>query len=622
MKSSVQEFYQTNAAKHKTTAEQLQKRINTISVLRFVAALLLFFCAYSCIYGMWNVSSTAWLLSFFTMFAVFAALVTHHARLFKQKEKSDALREVNIREEQALAGDWSSFPHGAEYFTHPALPQANDFALDLDIFGEASLFQRMNRTCTPHGSLRLAEMLTSTLETKSSIEERQTIIAELKERSGFRQEWYAARSSRVLSQNGREGLEKWLYEEPVLKGKIFLKVLMFALPVLFLCSLVFLIFHGEHPFAMKLITVCFIANMLTAAVFLRVIMREATLGERFAPLLGVYVRLLKVVLAANESSPFHTSSPKRVVACAEEATREIQRLSWLLNRFQEGNSLAGAIFLNGTVLWNLHCAAKLEQWRERNKTRTAEWFEAIAEMDALVSLSGFAFNHPHCTNPILQEASSVAQNEAIVRVSGLGHPFLTNESCVRNDLSFDREHGRVCVITGANMAGKSTFLRALGLNTVLAMIGLPVNATHFECSPVQVLTSMRTTDSLERHESYFFAELQRLRMITERVHSPEAAQTLVLLDEVLRGTNSADKKSGTIGLLRRFIAANTPTVIATHDTDVGALEQEFPETVRNYSFEGRIENDELSFDYRLHRGIAANKNATFLLQKMGIIPKE
>jgi ABC-type multidrug transport system fused ATPase/permease subunit len=617
-------FYEQELFQCTTTLNTLKKRINAISVARFIAALCLCASGYFALYGGLGISFAAWIIAFGAFMLTFAILVTYHARLFSKQQNMESLKKVFENECKVLRGDWAHIPDGIAFLNHRELSQSADYALDLDIFGKASLYQRINRTVTPQGAQRLAECLVTPLLTSSDIAERQRALEELAERTRFRHAWQAAEGSKMLGAEEVQLLQKWLQSEGFVQKHVFMRVVMVLFPLVFLSGLGLILLNFHSELGMKILWGGFIANMLTAAIFLQQITREASLVQHFVPLLAVSARLFGVMKTHNAEQAFVHSAPRRMNACAEEALREIRALAQLMRRFDDGTSLAGALLLNGTLLWNLHCAAKMERWRKRNAPVFAEWMQSLAEMDALVSLAGFVFHHPTFVNPSLCEVETSANTPQthILRAYDMGHPFLADTECVRSSISFDAAHGQVCIVTGANMAGKSTFLRALGLNTVLAMIGLPVNAQSFECSGMKILTSMRTTDSLERHESYFFAELQRLRMIVEHLKHSAAGgngSTLVLLDEILRGTNSADKKSGTIGLLRKFIASGTPTVIATHDTDVGHLEQEYPDRVRNFCFEGVISGGELSFDYKLRSGIAANKNATFLMQKMGII---
>jgi DNA mismatch repair ATPase MutS len=353
------------------------------------------------------------------------------------------------------------------------------------------------------------------------------------------------------------------------------------------------------------------------AVFLRCITTEAALLGRITSLLGVYVRLFGILREHGKSSLRDSPALQEpelasILALSDQAWNSIRELATTMKYFQMGQSMMGAVVLNGTVFWHLHCVRLLENWRKRHGNEVEQWFDALATMDALCSMAGFAFQHPHFIQPDI-----VDSEELVLRASELAHPFLEQDNSVANSLTLDTESGNLVVITGANMAGKSTFLRAIGINAVLALVGLPVCASAFEISLCEVLTSMRTSDSLEKHESYFFAELKRLQWIVERLRGGHRA--LVLLDEILRGTNSADKKSGTVGLLQQLLVLPTLAVVATHDTEIGALESEYPTLVRNYCFEGEIHDGELTFDYLLRRGVANNKNATFLMQQMGIV---
>jgi DNA mismatch repair ATPase MutS len=234
--------------------------------------------------------------------------------------------------------------------------------------------------------------------------------------------------------------------------------------------------------------------------------------------------------------------------------------------------------------------------------------EVPAEIDAGISMGTFIFNYPDFPMPVISDSGLVAEE--------LAHPLIQNSQRVSND--FKAEQGnRVFIVTGANMAGKSTFLRALGVNMILAGMGAPVCAKKMLFTPVKILTGMRTTDSLADSESYFFAELKRLKMITETLNRGQ--KLMILLDEILKGTNSTDKHKGSVALVKQLVAHDCLAFIATHDLSLGEQEEKYPEAVRNYCFESYIVDGELIFDYKLKKGIAKNMNAYFLMQKMGIV---
>jgi DNA mismatch repair ATPase MutS len=210
----------------------------------------------------------------------------------------------------------------------------------------------------------------------------------------------------------------------------------------------------------------------------------------------------------------------------------------------------------------------------------------------------------------------MADNYFRIEGKGLGHPLINRNTCVRNDVEIKGDLSFL-IVTGANMAGKSTYLRTIGVNYLLACMGAPSCAESLLVYPANLVTSLRTSDSLAGNESYFFAELKRLKMVIDRLKSGE--ELFIILDEILKGTNSADKQKGSFALMRQLVALKTCGVIATHDLLLGELEQEYPGQIKNYRFEADINGDRLTFSYRLREGVARNMNATFLMEKMGII---
>ena len=242
---------------------------------------------------------------------------------------------------------------------------------------------------------------------------------------------------------------------------------------------------------------------------------------------------------------------------------------------------------------------------------TQKWFDVMATFDALISLGTLAFNNPDYIFP--ETVSEIFRLEA----QEMGHPLILREKCIKNDVIISGAP-YFMIITGANMAGKSTYLRTIGVNHLLASIGAPVCARNFVFTPGKLLTNLRTADSLVNSESYFFAELKRLKMIIERLETHEEG-LFVILDEILKGTNSEDKQKGSFALMRRFVKLGGNGIIATHDLALGALETEFPHAIKNYHFDADISNDTLSFTYQIHEGVARNMNATFLMKNMGIV---
>jgi DNA mismatch repair ATPase MutS len=261
-------------------------------------------------------------------------------------------------------------------------------------------------------------------------------------------------------------------------------------------------------------------------------------------------------------------------------------------------------------LWDIRCVYRLWLWHKQNHKKLARWLDVISEFDALISLANFANNHPEYIFPEIHEG------DFVFRALKMGHPLLRDDKRVCNDLEINGWN-KVMIITGANMAGKSTFLRTVGVNLILGRMGAPVCAEKMILTPIALYTNMRTTDSLLKDESYFFAELKRIKGVLERLRMGE--QIFVILDEMLKGTNSIDKLNGSKELIRKLVQFNSVSLIATHDLKLSEMDVEFPDQIFNKCFEISINDDEMVFDYKLTDGVTKTMNATFLMKKMGII---
>jgi DNA mismatch repair ATPase MutS len=289
-----------------------------------------------------------------------------------------------------------------------------------------------------------------------------------------------------------------------------------------------------------------------------------------------------------------------------EATR---KLSAILDAFDTRNNILVAFFLNFLFLWDIIQVIRTEKWQALHREELPRWLETLAGTDAICSLANFHFNHPASIFPEIND------DGILLTAKSLGHPLVPGESRVDNPASIPGWR-HFTIVTGANMAGKSTYLRTVGVSLVMAMAGSAVIAEEMAFHPARLVTSIRTKDSLQKNESYFYAELKRLKYIMERLQQGE--KLVILLDEILKGTNSRDKQSGSIALLEKLLRYDASGLVATHDLALGELEKKYPDKIVNKSFEVVIENDLLVFDYKLKDGIARQMNATFLMKKMGI----
>jgi DNA mismatch repair ATPase MutS len=294
---------------------------------------------------------------------------------------------------------------------------------------------------------------------------------------------------------------------------------------------------------------------------------------------------------------------------AREAGEKVLQLASLVSALDARLNSMTNLVVNSLLLYDLQCVYRLEKWKTENASGLLGWINTTRETEVLCSFGTFSFNHPDFTFPQINQEQNLS-------AKAMGHPLLSSDERVVNDLQMDRNQS-IMIITGANMAGKSTFLRSLGVNIVLALAGGPVCAAEFHCPLIEMRSGMRTADSLKDHQSYFYAELDRLKSIMDELRAGKPL--LILLDEILKGTNSTDKQTGSVALVKQLVEQPCLVLIATHDLALGDLASVFPGRIANYCFEANIENDQLSFDYKLKPGLAQKMNATFLMKKMGII---
>ena len=326
-------------------------------------------------------------------------------------------------------------------------------------------------------------------------------------------------------------------------------------------------------------------------------------------ILTTYARLIHIIEEKKMRCIALKEIKELVGGEKQTASQAVKRLTELMNALDQRNNMLMQFVLNGLFFWELRQVMKIEAWKENYAAHLPDWLEAIGEIDAYCSLACFAYNHPGYV------FSEIASKPFCVEAEALGHPLMNRNKCVRNDIRIAKRPFFI-IITGANMAGKSTYLRTIGVSYLLACIGAPVWAEKMKLYPAQLVTSLRTTDSLADNESYFFAELKRLKLIIDKLNSGE--ELFIILDEILKGTNSMDKQKGSFALIKQFMALQANGIIATHDLLLGSLIDLFPKDIHNYCFEADITNNELTFSYKLRDGIAQNMNACFLMKKMGI----
>jgi hypothetical protein len=587
------DFYFKRKEAFATQLADATSKINAVSNARLVIAFVFLLAVYAALKH-----DTLFFYALPVIAIVFIYFIRQHSKLFDRKTHYQNLVKINEEEWKAINGDVSGLSTGSE-FIDPHHPYSHD----LDIFGEGSLYQWVNRANTLIGRKKFADRLSYPLTSGETIVSNQEAISEMSALSDFRQDFQAAGREIDERPEDRAKLLDWLKQPSFLYGKKIYQILLIALPVVTLGLLLLTFFDIRfRPFVILLA----IIQWGTLAFHIRKVNAFHDYVSRKKNILQKYALLLHYLQKQNFTSPLLKSHYER----ANSADVKVKALASLVYSFDARMNAMTSIFTNSFLLYDLQCVYRLEKWKEENAANLEQWLETISDLEVINSFSTFHFNHQGFTFPLIQKDLSIVAAE-------LGHPLIKPEECVVNDFRIGGGPA-VLIVTGANMAGKSTFLRTVGINLILALNGSSVCAKNFACPVINLRTGMRTADSLKDHQSYFYAELDRLKGIMDELRRD--IPLIILLDEILKGTNSTDKQAGSIALVRQLLPHPCLAMIATHDLALGALETEYPDKVKNYCFEANIENDQLSFDYKLKQGLATKMNATFLMKKMGIIP--
>lgn len=586
--------YQQAREKYQTKIKYLQQRIVMISMARLAVFLVAAFAIYFLISG----GDSYWIAILAIAVVLFVYLLKASTRLHSQKRLAAQLLFININELDILEGKPNKFDNGE------TADITSIYSADLDIFGEGSLYHFLNRTTTSQGSERLAQLLCDPHYNAHTITAWQEAVKKLADQTDLRHLVIASGLLKEKNEGSVEEITRWISDSSRMTNKRLINVIRFVLPLVNIAALLFYL-DTDNPVPLGS---GILLSWLIIGLNGKYIHRQHTMIGRKQHLLDQFADILSAFSKADAGKSQMINDLLRTATGGKHA---IKQLSKLTNLFDQRLNLLVNVFLNSFFLYDIHCMLALERWKAENAERFAAWMQAVAEIETLISIAGFAFNHPGYTYPQVKEGTP------FIKARNMSHPLIPDQEAVRNDFSIGDE-GRLQLITGSNMSGKSTFLRTAGINLLLAQTGAPVAAESFSFSPMRILSSIRISDSLMEHTSYFMAELKRLQEIIGRLETGEPA--LVLIDEVLRGTNSHDKTHGSGELIRKLIGYNCITLFATHDLMLSKLEQTFPGIVQNYCFESRIEDGELLFDYTLRSGVATNKNASFLMQKMGIIP--
>lgn len=617
-------FYQQRIGHYQMQQDQLRRKLRIIpwSRLGLFALVILGVLLFT------NNGEIIYIIASIAFFAGFLAAGLYDFRVKRKIRDLEILEKINLQEIEAIGGDYTAFEPGIEFAN-----EGHPYTHDLDIFGHGSLFQYVNRTSTIYGKQRLAEYFDHAFQFRNDIAVRQQAVRELASRVEFRQQlqsifhgkntleqdlvaltaWLDAGLSSSEDQpgekqntgaksNGRAHAEDHNYSWPLMKTVVYIG------PFITL-SCLFAAIGGLIPPQVPVFLI-FMQLLVVFGYGRQTQQVHQTISSR-VEILRKYAEALTLI----EATVFQEDLNKRfqhdlLYHEMESPGRVIKRFSNLLKWMDSNLNIVISVILNGLLMFNIHLLIAVEAWRNQYREMIPKWFAILAEFDALSSLATFSFNNP---DYIFPEQTSGGYK---LVAAGIGHPLIPRDRCVKNDFEI---HGwnQFSIITGANMSGKSTFLRTIGTNYILAMMGAPVFAEKFIFCPVEIHSSIRTNDSLVKRESYFYAELKRLKEIIDELE--QGRQKFILLDEILKGTNSSDKQTGSIALIRQLLNYNAIGLFATHDLALGKLIDTYPDHITNHCFEIMIDKDRMEIDYKLRPGVCKNLNASYLMKKMGIL---
>ena len=532
---------------------------------------------------------------------IFLYLLHLEIRLKRKTEFLKNLIFVNQIEIQLLNKNFQNINEGNEF-----IDKQHNFLSDLDIFGRRSIFQLLNRTATFTGRTKLAQWLTYPFLDKEQINKRQTAIKDLEKKTEWNLHFIALGIENKEKPNDKEIINNWLQEENNFTSTP-LKIAGIVLPTITITALAFYSFgiigisYFNYLFLFQLIIIGSQTKKINKI--------HDSLSRRFDS-----IEKYRLLITAIESEKFSSTElielQNGLKSLETNASSHIKNLKGYTDKLDARMNIVIAVLLNGIFLWDINIMQRIEKWRSNHKNDFIKWIDVIGEFDAYISLALYAHNNPNYAYP------EVETNTFTIEANNIGHPLINESNLVKNKYHISGLP-KVDLLTGANMAGKSTFLRTIGVNLTLAMIGAPICASKFKFSPILLFTSLRTNDSLQENESFFYAELKRLHLLIQQYE--EGKQVFFLLDEILKGTNSKDQHAGSEALIKKILKLNGVGIVATHDVELSKLMNEFPNSVRNLCFEITIKDDKLNFDYTLSEGVCSTMNASFLMKKMGIV---
>ena len=591
------ETYQKLIAKYKNKLSitlKLNDRIVLLRTLFFITA------AGLAVYG-FTTDKFSYLIGSLPLLFVFLWLVVKQQKVKEQIVYIKNIITINETALDRIAWKWTGFSNTGQWFADPGHP----YTTDLNIFGQGSLFQYISCTTSYMGDQALAGILDKQ-PGYQKILYRQQAIQDLAGRLQWRQNFQALGMGKAVHRENPVKLLEWARGIPsnLINNKYL--PLVWLLPAI---TIITLILWAYNIAQLNLLLAMLAVQLLIVVATSRKVMRQAfNRAERFTPVLENYSALIKCIETGDFKAPLLLELKDKLSYGNGTASKQVKILSGIADRIKLRYSFIH-IVINILTLYDLYNFIRLEEWKSKNGRSLPQWLDVIGEFEALSSLAGMAYDNPDRVYP------EVVDSPPLLEASSLGHPLISKDTRVPNDASFPGS-GTIFVITGSNMSGKSTYLRTIGINLILAYAGAPVCAGSMRCSVMNVYSSMQIHDNLEQRISTFYAELKRIKIIVDAAVACEPV--LVLLDEIFKGTNSRDRIAGAKTVVKKLCSLSVLGLITTHDLELGVLAKECPRCVSNYHFTDEITGNQIHFDYRLKPGISQTTNAIALMRMVGI----
>ena len=589
------EYYQKQIDHYTARLKQIKKRRNLITL----AKLLTFGYMIFLIYLLINHSTQPLLLLGIGAILVFIFLTLWDSQIIYRQHLIEELLRINTLESDYLAGNFSALDQG-ERFNDPAHPYAHD----LDLFGEDSLFQHLNRTVTFSGTQKLVSWLLSLSKDPEVIHSRQQAAEELCAEPEWCQHFRAAGALHPTQALDAVILKSGPTESPFFSKHSTVRLILWIANTIVIVSWAVTSFT-PLPFSISL--VLSLLQLSALALYIKKINAYHQRLNLFLKTISNYLPLVRLIHDQSFRSPYLQKIRHSLFTPESNSLQALTQLHRIQNSLDQRGNIVIAFILNGLYLKDFHTLLRLDHWRKKYGPDIETWTDVLSEADALISMANYRFNHPAYCLPVICQ-------DRLLDTEEIGHPLLKSERNVTNDFSICSLH-QIAIVTGANMAGKSTFLRTIGVNLILAQSGNVVCSRYFAFQPMTLFTSMRT--SLSKDTSYFHAELLRLQQLVNIAQQED--KVFIILDEMLKGTNSVDKLNGSLAFLKRILSYPISGLVATHDLALGELADDFPEHFFNVCFEIVHSGSQITYDYKLHPGISSNMNASILLKQMGLI---